>query len=290
MNLGEEIIEGYLVSAKMKRIWAKEIVLLRQFVEVCKRHGLQYRIMGGTLLGAVRHKGYIPWDNDIDVAMFRDDFNKLLKIGMTEFQNPTFFQTVISEDGRFFSTYIKIRDCESTAGCQEDYQKGINCGIFIDIFCLDELPDGKLKRKCFVNRLNSIAKMQRFCVNQPPKPGLQNEIKYKIRKVLWQLKGSPNTVEIFEEYQKYAGKYWGKGGKQVSHLAFGYHDNFVWDYDDWKDSVELPFGDDMFMAPKGYNAVLKIQYGNYMRIPDDKSTHDYFVFDPDISYMKLFGQ
>ena len=284
MNLEEEIIEGYLVSAKMKRIWAKEINLLQRFVEVCERHGLQYRIMGGTLLGAVRHKGYIPWDNDIDVAMFRDDFNKLLEIGEGEFQKPSFFQTVISEKGRYFSTYIKIRDCESTAGCLEDYQKGINCGIFIDVFCLDELPDGKLERKCFVNRLNSIAKMQRFCMNQPPKPGFLNILKYIIRKAMYQMSGSPNAVELFEKYQNCAGRYWGKGGKQVSHLAFGYHDNFIWDYEDWKDGVELPFGDDTLVAPKGYDAVLKKQYGDYMRIPDDKSTHDYFVFDPDVPY------
>ena len=288
MNLEEEIIDGYLVSAKMKRIWAKELGLLRQFVEVCERHGLQYRIMGGTLLGAVRHKGYIPWDNDIDVAMFRDDFNKFLEIGEKEFQKPSFFQTVISEDGRYFSPYIKIRDCESTAGCDEDYQKGINCGIFIDIFCLDELPEGKLVRRFFVNRLNSIAKMQRFCLDLPPRPGFLNILKYKVRKVLYWVNGSPNAVELFEKYQKQAGKYWGKGGKQVSHLAFGYHDNFVWDYEDWEDGVELEFVDDLFSAPKNYDAVLKRQYGNYMLIPDDKSTHDYFVFDPDVPYITYF--
>ena len=288
MNLEEEIIDGYLVPAKMKRIWAKEIGLLRQFVEVCERHGLQYRIMGGTLLGAVRHKGYIPWDNDIDVAMFRDDFNKLLTIGEKEFAKPSFFQTVISEQGRFFSTFIKIRDSESTAAGLDEYQKGINCGIFIDVFCLDELPDGKLRRKCFVRYLNSITKMKRFCMNQPPKQGFINEMKYRVRKAMYRLYGSPNAIELFEKYQKQAGKYWGKGGKQVSHLAFGYHDNFVWDYDDWKDSVELAFGDDKFMAPKGFDAVLKQQYGDYMRIPDDKSTHDYYDFDPDIPYVVYF--
>lgn len=288
MNLEEEIIDGYLVPAKMKRVWAKEIDLLRQFVEVCERHGLQYRIMYGTLLGAVRHKGYIPWDNDIDVAMFRDDFNKLLEIGEKEFVKPSFFQTTITEKGRFFSTYIKIRNSESTAGGMDEYQKGINCGIIIDVFCLDELPDGKLRRKCFVRHLNSIAKMQRFCMNQPSKKGFLNEMKYRVRKVMYRLQGSPNAIELFEKYQKMAGKYWGKGGKQVSDLSFGYHDNLVVDYEDLKDGVELSFGDDKFMAPKGFDAILKRNYGDYMRIPDDKSTHDYYDFDPDIPYSIYF--
>lgn len=288
MNLEEEIIDGYLVPAKMKRIWAKELDLLRQFVEVCDKHGLQYRILGGTLLGAVRHKGYIPWDNDIDVAMFRDDFNKLLEIGQDAFHTPSFFQTTVTEKGNLFSTYVKIRDCESTAANIEEYQSGINCGIFIDVFCLDELPDGRLKRKMYVKRLNSITKMRRFCLNVPAKKGFVNRVKYEIQKLGYRLKGSPNAMELFAMYQKRAGKYWGKGGKQVSHLAFGYHDNFVWNYEDWKDGVGLPFGEDLFTAPKGYDAVLKRQYGDYMRIPDDKSTHDYFDFDPDVPYREYF--
>ena len=288
MNLEEEIIDGYLVPAKMKRIWAKELDLLRQFVEVCDKHGLQYRILGGTLLGAVRHKGYIPWDNDIDVAMFRDDFNKLLEIGPEAFQSPAFFQTTLSEEGRLFSTYIKIRDSQSTAACVEEFQSGINCGIFIDVFCLDELPDGKFNRWLFVKQLNSITKMRRFCLNLPPKNGIANKLKYQFQKSIYRLKGSPSAVELFKKYHQVAGKYWGRGGKEVAHLAFGYHEVYVWNYEDWKDGISLPFGDDSFVAPKGYDAILRRQYGDYMRIPDDKSTHDYFDFDPDVPYMEYF--
>ena len=70
----EEIRNGFLVTEKMKRIWYTEISLLQELDRVCKKYGLRYFAEYGTLLGAVRHKGFIPWDDDIDVAMFRDDY------------------------------------------------------------------------------------------------------------------------------------------------------------------------------------------------------------------------
>ena len=95
INLESETICGYEVSAQMKRIWAMELDMVEKFVAVCREHGFEYMIMGGTLLGAVRHKGFIPWDNDIDILMPRKDFNKLLEIGPDAFRNPLFFQTPV---------------------------------------------------------------------------------------------------------------------------------------------------------------------------------------------------
>ena len=156
INLDKEVICGYEVSAQMKRIWAMELDMVEKFVAVCQEHNLMYMIMGGTLLGAVRHKGFIPWDNDIDILMPRHDFNKLMEIGPEAFKNPLFFQTPVTEESRFFSTHIKIRNGNGTAATPEDYERGINCGIFIDVFCLDEIPDSSWIRKVYFWRLNDI--------------------------------------------------------------------------------------------------------------------------------------
>ena len=91
IDLEKETICGYEVSARMKRIWAMELDMVEKFVEVRRENGLEYMIMGGTLLGAVRHKGFIPWDNDIDILMPRKDFNNLLEIGLEAFKSPLFF-------------------------------------------------------------------------------------------------------------------------------------------------------------------------------------------------------
>ena len=75
----EEIRCGYTVSAAMKRVWSIQLELLAVFQRVCREQGLRYFAAGGTLLGAVRHGGYIPWDDDIDLVMLRADYERFLK-------------------------------------------------------------------------------------------------------------------------------------------------------------------------------------------------------------------
>ena len=290
MNLEQETICGFEVSAQMKRIWAMELDMVEKFVAVCREHNLEYMIMGGTLLGAVRHKGFIPWDNDIDLLMPRKDFNKLLEVGPKAFKSPLFFQTPVTEDSRFFSTYAKIRNEKGTAATREEYESGINCGIFIDIFCLDEIPDSPWLRKLYYRRLNEISKMQRFALGKTLQGGMVNRIKHSLQRFVYRfVYHCPDTAALFEIYQKAAGKYAGKNCRQVAHQAFGYWENFIWDKKDWDDRIQLDFEDLKLDAPKGYDAILKHQYGDYMKLPEDKSTHDFLDFNPDVPYTEYFG-
>ena len=93
-----ELRDGYLVSVEMKRVWAMQLTLLVVFDGVCRRHGLAYFAGGGTLLGAVRHGGYIPWDDDIDLFMLREDYDRLLEVG-GDFAAPFFLQTAYNDRG-----------------------------------------------------------------------------------------------------------------------------------------------------------------------------------------------
>ena len=290
MNLEAEVLCGYEVSARMKRIWAMELDMVKRFVEVCEAHHLTWWMMGGTLLGAVRHKGFIPWDNDIDLAMPRKDFDRLLEIGPSAFPAPMFFQTPVTEEGRFFNTYLKIRNENGTAASREEFDTGINCGIFIDIFCLDEIPDSQRKRKWYFRRLNEIAKMQRFALGKTLQGGWKNRIKHSLQKAVYRfVYHSPDAAGLYRIYQKAAGKYAGTGCRQISHRDFGYHEKYIWDKKDWDSVVDLAFEDLVLKAPAGYDAVLRRQYGDYMEFPEDKATHDYFDFDPDVPYKQYFG-
>ena len=289
INLDTETIGGYEVSARMKRIWAMELDMVRRFVEVCEEHHLRYWMMGGTLLGAVRHKGFIPWDNDIDLAMPRADYNRLLEIGPTEFMAPMFFQTPVTDGARFFNTYVKIRNGNGIAATREEVESGMNGGIFIDIFCLDEIPDSPKERKKYFQRLARLTKMRRFVMEIPPKGGMVNRVKYLVQKAIYRfIYHSPDAAELYRVYQREAARYAGTGCRQLAHRDFGYHEKFIWDKSDWDDTVQLPFMDLKLNAPAGYDAVLKRQYGDYWQIPEDKSTHDYFEFDPDIPYSQYF--
>ncbi len=289
MNLNSEIICGYEVSAKTKRLWVLELDILERFIEVCTCYNLRYQIVAGTLLGAVRHKGFIPWDNDIDIVMPRKDYNKFLEIGESAFKDPYFFQSPETEKGRFFAGFVKVRYSNSTASSQLFFDRGINCGVYIDIFCLDELPNNKFIRKLFVWQLNEIAKMQRFCFNMPMSKGFINDCKHKLQKFVYRFfLHQPDAIALFKLYNKKAGKYSGKNCRQVTTLEFGFRKNIVWEKSDWDEIIMLDFEDLQLAAPIGYDAILKKQYGDYMKFPKDKSTHDYFVFDSDIPYKDYF--
>ena len=91
--LNEEVRCGYTIDAKHKRIWAVELDLLSEFQRICKAYQIKYFAFAGTMLGAVRHKGYIPWDDDLDVALTRTEFNIFCKVAQDELRFPYFLQT-----------------------------------------------------------------------------------------------------------------------------------------------------------------------------------------------------
>lgn len=139
-SLEDEVIDGYLVPASMKKVWAVQLDLLKQFMSVCEKYGLRYFLSDGNLLGAVRHKGYIPWDDDIDVCMPRPDYNKLMRLGNSVFGYPYFFQSAYT-DPDYVRPHAQLRNSNTTGALENEfYTTKINQGIFLDVFPLDGLP------------------------------------------------------------------------------------------------------------------------------------------------------
>ena len=138
--LEEEVRCDYTVSKEMKKVWAVELDLLSEFQRVCKLHDLKYSVCGGTLLGAIRHKGFIPWDDDIDVMMMRDEYEKLCKLA-DEFKHPYFFQTEETDPGSLRG-HAQLRNSETTGILKRElkFKRPFNQGVFIDIFPLDNCP------------------------------------------------------------------------------------------------------------------------------------------------------
>lgn len=108
---------------------------MEEFDRVCQKHNLTWFADYGTLLGAVRHQGFIPWDDDIDVSMFRDDYMRLLAVAPDEFTEPYFFQNTYTDI--LVTVFSKLRDSRTTAIEFPDIPD-MNQGIFIDIFPLDD--------------------------------------------------------------------------------------------------------------------------------------------------------
>ena len=113
-NFKDETICNYFVSSNVKKLWNKQLEMLDMLDKVCEKYNITYYGDSGTLIGAIRHKGYIPWDDDIDIAMKREDYNKFLEVASKEFKDPFLVQTVYTDDG-YFRTHAQIRNSNTTA-------------------------------------------------------------------------------------------------------------------------------------------------------------------------------
>ena len=119
----------------MNELQSCQLNILKEFIRVCKENNLRYYLVGGTCLGAVRHKGFIPWDDDIDVAMPREDYDKFITL-QKEFKDPYFIQTY-KTDKNYIYNYAKVRDSSTTYVENFFACTQMNHGVWIDVFPLD---------------------------------------------------------------------------------------------------------------------------------------------------------
>ena len=133
--LEEEERNGFLVTRERKKLWIVILDLFLEFKRVCDKYGLRYYPCYGFLLGAVRHHGFIPWDDDLDVCMPRNDYERFLKLSY-EFRNPYFLQIPETDPGYFYGM-AKIRNSNTTAIIQMFHYQGFNHGVWFSVFPMD---------------------------------------------------------------------------------------------------------------------------------------------------------
>ena len=120
----------------MNDLQKKQLEILKAFINVCEKHNLRYFLVGGTCLGAARHKGFIPWDDDIDVGMPREDYDKYLEL-QSEYEGTPYFIQTWKTDPHYCYNFAKLRDSSTTFIESYFWKHRINHGVWIDIFPID---------------------------------------------------------------------------------------------------------------------------------------------------------
>ena len=289
--LEEEVRCGYVVTEKQKKIWAVELDLLVEFKRVCDKYDLKWFVGYGSLLGIVRHKGFIPWDNDIDIAITRESFDKLCEVAASEFQEPYFLQTPMSENGRYFKPLPKFCNSLTTGASELEWLQGINSGLFMDVFILDEIPnDDKLVLKMF-NRIDYYNHFARFYSPYPRHDNFLKKINNSVWTMLWKFKyHSCGGDVLFKELSRYLSQYAGHGCRRWMALEVTPERSLHLDKTMWSETLMADMEFLKVPIPNGYDWILKDHYGNYMELPpvEMRVNHEYLELEPEIPYKEYF--
>lgn len=280
--LKEEERTGFVVTHEMKKIWAVQLDLLNELKRVCEKYGLCYYADSGTLLGAVRHKGYIPWDDDIDIVMKRDDYNKLIEVGKTEFSHPYFLQSAHSEN--FARGYARLRNNDSTALTKADLKQSINHGVFIDIFPLDNVPDDRTVRRIWLIEIIVLSKF--ISVGSKSSIKCFDDILRKI--VFCMTKGIFDAIgyeRLIKCYEHLCSRYNCVQTKKISYVAYSHgKKKHMWDSECFASTHSVPYEFTEILIPDGYDSRLKTEYQDYMKPVHASTAHGKVILEPDIPY------
>lgn len=276
--LEEEVECDFLVDGNRKKLWAVLLDLLAEFDSVCRKFGLTYYLFYGTLLGAVRHKGFIPWDDDIDVAMPREDYEKFIKLG-DAFSDPLFLQTPYTDKGYFY-TPAKIRNSNTTAVVEMFRYAGFNQGIWLSVFPLDRWDDNG-----GIARYEEIRRLVKDCSTymRIGNPHLDEANKARVAAY----HGDP--MRDYEEIQRLAQSCKDPDSKHVmtAVITQGSYPGKLLDAVAFEKVVPMEFEGLEVMVPSGYDHLLRVWYGDYMQLPPKEKRgvwHAGTVFDADLPY------
>ena len=295
--LKEEERCGYLVSGQMKEIWAVELDLFAEFDRVCKKHNITYFASSGTMLGAVRHKGFIPWDDDMDFMLHRTEYDKLCAVAEKEFQHPYFFQTEWTDRGTLRG-HAQLRNSLTTGILKKDLMKKLpyNQGIFIDIFPMDAVCDdsaeferNRQEAQKVIRKFTRIASLtNRFYTPE------QKDFKFYLKSIAHAVLSGPckNLVsydKYFREYENLMKLHNNEQTKMLGLLGLHFTTDYLRYRSDFEEVTELPFEFLKMPVPKNYDHALHHIYGDYMKfVRGQGQQHGGMIMDTSQPYTKYF--
>ncbi len=251
----------------LKKVQMVQLEIAREIKRVCEKNNLTVFLSCGTLLGAIRHKGFIPWDDDLDMGMLRDDYKKFILIANKELDKK-YSMIEWRSDIEYPHPMIKVVK-NGTILKEKKRKDNSNHGIWVDIFPFDHVPNNKKERnwqKKEIMFYRAIARAKCHCATW-----------YLNDKILFRkwVKNLPIRFLSLFFTKKYAAYKYEYAAEKFNDLPCNnYYDNGCDSYDEqiipeavFDGVIEVEFEGEKFWAPKGYELYLKTIYGNYMKLP-----------------------
>lgn len=260
-----------LTQEELRKVQLIQLEMLREVDRICRKHDIHYNIIAGTLLGAVRHKGFIPWDDDADVALLRPEYDKFREVCETELDKERFYFQDHRNTPGYRWGYGKLRRKNTLFIRENQEHMPYEQGIFIDVFPLDGVPDDRLLR--ILNNVHC------FCIRKCMWASVGKIAAKRIgSRAIYGLLSKIPEQKLFDHYEKYIQKRNRKETKWVRILTFPtpngeYAYKRCW----YKESAEIEFEGEMFSGIKAWDDYLAFKYGTYREFPDEKERKTHAV-------------
>ena len=252
----EEIRLGYRITRQMKEVWAIQLDMLQLVKQICQKHSIQWFAHGGAALGAARDGHFIPWDDDIDIMMTRDNYNRFIQAWKQEKTPEEYFMQNSFTDNECRHKLTKIKRVDTLmAPLANTVHNGNIFGIFLDIFPLDKIPNGETERLDFVDKL--------MMFRRDPK--------------------------LIDDYYSYVTKY-NDDDECVAYMDSSMitkakYDCMIYKVANFTSTVEIDFEGIKIPLMSGYENFLSDKYGESWETPENvPSNHNPQMFDTDNSY------
>ena len=252
------------MNNKLRRLQLTQTEMLEVVDVFCKKHNIPYSLYAGTLLGAVRHQGFIPWDDDLDICMSRENYNRFIELWTKEKPKGYILQNK-ETDPEFTQSFTKIRK-ENTTFLQYEWEKGrYHTGIFIDIFPIDRMPAGKIKKLFFYWNIMQYQLFTREFI--PPK---SNAIVKTVSKILLLMTPESKRISRRKKLLEKIVQYNSNGElntvaiETMGSMKITYSKNLL------DEHVLLPFEGREFMCFKEWEHYLVTWFGDYMQFPPEE--------------------
>lgn len=250
---------------------------LSAFARFCDEQGLRYYLVGGTLLGAVRHHGFIPWDDDIDVGLPRSDYERFIKLAGNGIGDRYAVSSYVT-DARHIYPFAKMYDTR-TYLVEERHIPTKNSGVFIDVFPVDGIPEDPAAYASHVNRIKRLRTLAGYAGTS--KFAGKSYMRTIMRSVLVTVCKAFGSRFFLSRIDSLAKKFEFDACNHVAVVVWGYGTKERMDKASFVPRIEIPFEERLFSASAGYDAYLSGLYGDYMTPPpkeEQQGRHEFRAY------------